>query len=33
MILNELTDDDREAVWKTTDYNDREMKLEILKAL
>ena len=33
MTLNELSDDDREAIWKTTDYNDFEMRIEMLKTL
>ena len=33
MTLGELNDNDREAIWKTTDYNDFEMRIEMLKAL
>ena len=33
MTMGELTDEDREAIWKTTDYNDFEMRIEILKSL
>lgn len=31
--MGEVKDEDRETIWKTTDMNDHEMKVEILKSL
>ena len=33
MTLEQLTDEDRDAVWRTTDMNDTDMQEQILKSL
>jgi hypothetical protein len=33
MNMGEIKDEERETIWKTTDMNDYEMKVEILKSL
>ena len=33
MTLGELSDEDRESIWMTTNYNDFEMRIEMLKTL
>ena len=33
MNMSEIKDEEREIIWKTTDMNDHEMKVEILKSL
>ena len=33
MSLEQLTDEDRELIWRTTDMNDVDMRVEILKSL
>ena len=33
MTMDQLADEDREAIWRTTDMNDLDMQTEMLKSL